>query len=92
MATTQGFALLWDEAVAKYKTETKADSLPLGSLNTADSTEAILTVIAENRKDFEENRAKGKSLRDVLKPIVKIVQLMTEVAGEGASLVCAHSP
>lgn len=90
MANTQDFSIIWNEAVDRYKSETKAGSLPLDSLGTADSVEAILTSIAGNRKDFEDSRAKGKRLRDVLKPIVKIVQQMAEVAGEGANLVRAR--
>ncbi|EIM89337.1 uncharacterized protein STEHIDRAFT_109549 [Stereum hirsutum FP-91666 SS1] len=90
MANTPDFSDIWNEAVDKHKSETKSDSLPLDSLGTTNSVEAILTAIAGNRKDFEDSRAKGKSLRDVLKPVVKVVQLMAEVAGEGANL--AFSP
>lgn len=90
MANTEDFSIIWNEAVDKYKTETKSDSLPFDYLGTTDSVEAILTAIAGNRKDFEDGRAKGKSLRDVLKPVVKIVQQMAEVAGEGANLVRAR--
>lgn len=91
MANTQDFSIIWNEAVDKYKSETKSDSLPLDSLGTTDSAEAILTAITGNRKDFEASRVKGKRLRDVLKPVVKIVQRMAEAAGEGASLVRARA-
>lgn len=91
MANAQDFSVIWNEAVVKYKSETKSDSLPLDSLGTADSAEAILTAIAGNREDFEDSRGKGKRLRGVLKPVVKIVQRMAEAAGEGASLVRARA-
>lgn len=90
MANTTEFSVIWNEAVNKYKSETKVDSLPLGPLDTATSPEAILTVVVGNRRDFEDRREKGKRLRDVLKPIVDIVQVMATVAGEGTSLVRVH--
>lgn len=90
MTGTQSFSALWNDAVDKYKSETKAKSLPSSTLDSADSAEAILTALTRNRKDLEDSRAKGKSLRDVLKPIVKIVKLMAEIAGEAASLVRAN--
>ena len=90
MANTQDFSDIWNEAVNRYKSETKADTLPLSALDTASDAESIVTAIAGNRKDFEDSRAKGKRLREVLKPTMKIVQQMAEVAGEGVSLVRAR--
>lgn len=90
MENTGYLSGIWDEAVDKYNSETKADLLPLDYLDTADSPEAILAAIAGNREDFpEESRAKTKSLEDRLKSVVRIVQLMAETAGEGTSLVRA---
>lgn len=120
MENTERSCGIWNEAVDKYKSETKADSLRFGSSSwgTTASAEAILTAIAGNwkdfkdsrtkrkchlldvvrpvvkiagnRKDFEDSRVKRKCLIDALRPVVEVVQLMAEVAGEGASLVRAR--
>ncbi|EIM82246.1 uncharacterized protein STEHIDRAFT_160801 [Stereum hirsutum FP-91666 SS1] len=119
MENTERSCGIWNEAVDKYKSETKADSLRFGSSSwgTTASAEAILTAIAGNwkdfkdsrtkrkchlldvvrpvvkiagnRKDFEDSRVKRKCLIDALRPVVEVVQLMAEVAGEGASLTFA---
>lgn len=87
MANTGDFSAIWEKAVEKYKSEAEVSRLPLDALATAKSVEDILEMVGKNLKHFQDSREKGKKIRDVLRPIVRIVQSMAEVAGEGVSLV-----
>src|SRR5882724_13177779 len=75
---------MWNAAIKEYE---KTTNVPLPS-NTADgfSRDHVLHLIEEGQKKFTEFRSK-RQLGPVVKIVLGLVEMFTEVAGAGVSVV-----
>ena len=79
------FLEIWVSAMAQYKQVTKHDLLQ-GRLQ-ASSPDALLVIIETEQNKFSEYRKQGQKIRDVLKPVLGLVDVLSETVGESLSPV-----
>ena len=79
------FAAIWASALEEYKRNTNKD--PTLTPLEGDSPDALLAIIDEKQRTFKHYRSKGEKIRKALKPILELVLLFSEAAGEGTALV-----
>ena len=85
------FLEIWITAIARYKQVTKHDLLQ-GKLQ-ASSPDALLDIIETEQNKFSEYRKQGHKIRDVLKPVLGLVGVLSETVGESlASLLLLLRP
>ena len=76
---------VWVSAMERYKQDAKRD-LPAGRLE-AEPLDALLDVIDRQQNKFKEYRARGRKIRDVLEPALRLIGLLCEsVDGSLASV------
>ncbi|KAA1475000.1 hypothetical protein DENSPDRAFT_883228 [Dentipellis sp. KUC8613] len=82
------FAEIWGAAIKRYETDTKkslADASPdLAGALTADR---LLEVIDDEHGKFKNYRSRGEKVRSAIKPVLVLVELFSDVAGEGVANV-----
>ena len=69
---------VWVSAMERYKQDAKRD-LPAGRLE-AEPLDALLDVIDSQQNKFKEYRARGRKIRDVLEPVLRLIGLLSESA------------
>ncbi|THH19284.1 hypothetical protein EW146_g1864 [Bondarzewia mesenterica] len=86
--TESAFHAIWQEAIFKYESDTgiKVDLSSSSPFATVDSPDAVLQLVDEEQKKFNEHRKSGEKVRDVLKPMLHVVCSFANAAGQGASL------
>ena len=83
------FLGLWISAIARYKEDTKCDILH-GRLE-ANSPDALLVVIEREQEKFKEYRKEGEGIRNAIKPVLELVNRLSETVGEGMATVSIAS-
>jgi len=89
------FPAIFHAALRSYKKQTKKDLIahPLVSqLDTCDSPTAILAVLQEKAREFDQARSGDERLAKWLNPTVNVLYAFSAILGEGVGLVCANSP
>ncbi|KIK65021.1 hypothetical protein GYMLUDRAFT_382267 [Collybiopsis luxurians FD-317 M1] len=84
-----GFEDLWATALMDYKEQTGRDFHPdqIAQFSACRSVDDVVTILGIQSKGLEAFRKKGKNVRDVLKPFVRLVQLFNDTVGEAAAAV-----
>ncbi|THH11184.1 hypothetical protein EW146_g8129 [Bondarzewia mesenterica] len=82
------FHTIWQEAIRKYESDIgiKIDLSSSSLFARVDSPDAVLKLVDEEQKRFNEHCKSGEKVRDVLKPILQVVCSFAEAVGLGASL------
>src|SRR5882757_3164855 len=89
-SSTSNAQLMIDTALADYAKVTGIDLSKnpfAGALEQSSSPEAILQLLQERQKAFEEYRDGNRSLINCLSPAVKVLQAFSGILGEAVSLV-----
>ncbi|ETW79576.1 hypothetical protein HETIRDRAFT_322741 [Heterobasidion irregulare TC 32-1] len=79
------FPEIWVSAIAQYKQVTKHDLLQ-GRLQVS-SPDALLVIIETGQNKFSEYRKQGQKIWDVLKPVLGLVDVLSETVSESFTLV-----
>ena len=91
------FNILWDEALRRYRTETKRDLLELPIAKAYPSrpsnADEIMNVFEQQNTSFKTFRSGGRGIRGVLKSTVDLI-LLIKAATDGAavSIACYIPP
>ena len=88
--STSSFNIIFDKALKAYKVKTKQDltTHPLAKqLDLCDSPAAILTILQDQVRLFEQSRSGDERLRRWLNPMINVLYAFSETIGLGASLV-----
>ncbi|KAI0032454.1 hypothetical protein K488DRAFT_70607 [Vararia minispora EC-137] len=88
--TVTGMEDLWKEALRVYEglVGHKFHEDPLADrLSSCATAEEIYFVLEETQGEFKAFRAKGKKIRDFLKPLVYVVESFIDVGGETANFL-----
>ncbi|KAH9159849.1 hypothetical protein EDB89DRAFT_1041681 [Lactarius sanguifluus] len=87
---TSTFNAIFDNALKEYenKTGTNLTTHPLSDkLRTCDSPDAVLNILQEHVRAYEESRNGDQRLTKLLDPTIHILYLFSSALGEGVSLV-----
>src|SRR6266702_5237697 len=86
------FKAIFDDALKEYekKTGTNLTTHPLADkLRTCDSPDAVLNVLQEHARAYEESRNGDRRLMKLLDPTIHILYIFSAALGEGVGLVCS---
>lgn len=89
-ASLANFQSIFCASLNAYKKRTNKDLLahPLAAqLHRCDSPAAILTILQDQVKEFEQSRSLDERLTKWLDPTVNVLLAFSEALGEGVSLV-----
>jgi hypothetical protein len=84
------FQAIFSAALKSYEKQTKKDLIahPLASqLQSCDSINAILAVLQDQVREFDQARSGDERLSKWLDPTVNVLCVFSEALGEGVSLV-----
>jgi hypothetical protein len=90
-SSSSNFQLIFNNALKAYEKRTKSDLLahPLvAQLEDCNSLTATLAVIHQQVQQFHQSRGGDESLTKWLDPTMKALYSLSEILGEGVSLVC----
>ncbi|TFY70352.1 hypothetical protein EVG20_g2664 [Dentipellis fragilis] len=82
------FTKIWGAAIRRYETDTKmslADAMP--DLAGALTANRLLGIIDDEHGKFKNYRSRGEKVRNAMKPVLVLVELFADVAGEGVTNV-----
>ncbi|KIK58133.1 hypothetical protein GYMLUDRAFT_707410 [Collybiopsis luxurians FD-317 M1] len=84
------FEGLWEKAVADYFQQTgrNFNRDQIAQFASCRSVDDVIQILQTQSKGLEAFRKKGKDIRDVLKPVVRLVQLFNDTAAAVAAGVC----
>ncbi|KAF8264543.1 hypothetical protein EI94DRAFT_1868533 [Lactarius quietus] len=89
-ASSSNFNVIFDKALRAYKVKTKHDltAHPLAKqLYLCDSPAAILAILQDQVRHFEESRSGDERLRRWLDPTINVLYAFAETLGQGVGLV-----
>ncbi len=89
-AASSRFKAIFNAALKSYEGQTKNDlaAHPLASqLQSCDSTSAILVVLQDQVREFDQARNGDERLTKWLKPTVNVLYAFSATLGEGVGLV-----
>lgn len=89
--SSSNFQLIFNNALEGYERRTKQDLLvhPLAAqFQACDSPSAILAILQQQIKEFNQSRRSDKRLTKWLDPTVNVLYTFSEALGEGVGLVC----
>ncbi|KAH9060249.1 hypothetical protein EDB87DRAFT_622356 [Lactarius vividus] len=89
-AASSGFQLIFNAALKSYKKQTKKDLIahPLASqLQSCDSTSAILAVLQEQVRQFDQAHSGDERFTKWLIPTVNVLYAFSAAVSEGVGLV-----
>ena len=87
------FSQLWQDALTRYAELTHIDlSSPTApDLIRCDTAESLLAILDERQRKFEHYRQKSEAIRNVVKPVVNLVENFLDLISGGASFVTSLS-
>ena len=80
--TQSAFDGIWKDALNKYESEAQI-KLSL----TIQTPDDLLALIDKENQQFEAYRKKGLAIRNAVEPVLCLVRLFSNAAGQGVSLV-----
>ncbi|KIK57529.1 hypothetical protein GYMLUDRAFT_752009 [Collybiopsis luxurians FD-317 M1] len=87
---TSSFENLWAKALMDYKEQTGHDfhEDQIAQFSACHSVDDVVYILEIQSKGLEAFRKKGKNIRNVLKPFVRLIELFDDTASEAAAAVC----
>ena len=79
------FQNIWISAIEKYNQDTKTD--PLEGRLEANSPDALFKIIDEQLATVKDSRKIGEKVRNVIKPVLELVNAASETIGESLATV-----
>ncbi|KAI9455434.1 hypothetical protein BJY52DRAFT_642335 [Lactarius psammicola] len=89
ISTATDFKVIFDDALKEYekKTGTNLTAHPLADkLRTCDSPDAVLNVLQDHKRAYEESRNGDRRLTKLLDLTIHVLYLFSEALGEGVGL------
>jgi hypothetical protein len=90
-SSSPNFQFIFNNALNAYERDTKSDLLthPLvAQFQDCDSLSSILAFVHQKVQEFHQSRAGDERLTKWLDPTVKVLYSLSNILGEGVSLVC----
>ncbi|KIK50122.1 hypothetical protein GYMLUDRAFT_493533 [Collybiopsis luxurians FD-317 M1] len=87
VAPPSSFEDLWAKALADYKEQTgrEIDQAQMAQFPDRPSVDDVVRILETQTKDLKTFRKRGEKIRAVLKPVVRIVQVLNDTAAEAAN-------
>ena len=93
-SSSSRFQAIFQAAIKSYQKQTKKDLIahPLASqLRDCDSTNAILAILQDQIREFDESRSGDERLTKWLGPTVNVLNAFSATISGGISPVCLYS-